>query len=66
MHWDLGSIIFPFSFKEFLIANGWENFDKNFLLAEKNKVLHYLNLYLKNGGFPETIGKEEIFFQSQT
>jgi len=52
--------IYPFSFKEFLIANGWKNFSRNYLLSEKNKILHYLNLYLKNGGFPETVAKDDI------
>ena len=55
------TINYPFSFKEFLLANSWNNFDRNYLLSEKNKILHYLNKYLKNGGFPETIGKEDEF-----
>jgi len=54
------TVIFPFSFREFLVANGWTNFSRNYLLSEKNKLLHYLNLYLKQGGFPETIGKDEM------
>ncbi len=56
----LTTIIFPFSFKEFLMARGWQNFNKEYLLSEKNKILHYLNSYLKNGGFPETVGKDDI------
>lgn len=55
------TVIFPFSFKEYLLANKWNNFDRNYLLSEKNKILHYLNKYLKNGGFPETIDKEDEF-----
>lgn len=55
------TVIFPFSFNEFLLANNWNNFDINYLLSEKNKILHYLSKYLKNGGFPETIGKEDGF-----
>jgi len=51
--------VFPFSFKEFLIAHGWQNFNRNYLLSEKNKILHYLYIYLKQGGFPETVGKSD-------
>ena len=53
------TVLFPFSFREFLISNGWKNFDKDYLLAEKNKILHYLSIYLKYGGFPETMEKDE-------
>jgi len=51
--------LFPFSFKEYLKANNWTNFSANFLKAEKLRLLHYLNLYIKNGGFPETLNKDE-------
>lgn len=53
--------LFPFSFREFLIANGWKDFSRDYLFLEKNKILHYLNLYLKWGGFPETLNADEIF-----
>jgi predicted AAA+ superfamily ATPase len=38
---------------------GWEKFDIDFLKYHKNKVLHYQDVYIKNGGFPETIGKTD-------
>lgn len=53
------TIMFPFSFKEYLYANGWDNFDENYLLSEKNKLLFYLNKYLKNGSFPETVNADD-------
>lgn len=48
--------IFPFNFREFLRA---KNFDsKEELLPEaKGKILNYLDVYLKNGGFPEIVVK---------
>ena len=51
--------VHPFSFKEYLKANGWKNFRKEFIELEKNKVQHYLMQYLKKGGFPETIKKDD-------
>ncbi len=54
------TVVYPFSFREFLKAYGWGNFSRNYLLSEKNKLLHYLDLYLKHGGFPETIAKNDI------
>ena len=52
--------LFPFSFKEFLASKGWKNFDENYLLGKRENLLHYLTDYLKNGGFPETLGKNEL------
>lgn len=44
--------IFPFNFREFLKAKNFELKEK--LLPEiKGKILNYLDIYLKNGGFPE-------------
>lgn len=54
----ISTAVFPFSFKEFLNAEGWTNFSKDHLLSEKNKLLHYIKEYLKKGGFPETIKKD--------
>lgn len=47
------TILFPFSFREYLEAKQWNNFDT--LIAQKNTLLHHLKNYLTNGGFPETI-----------
>lgn len=52
-------VVFPFSFKEVLKFNGWEKFDIDFLKHNKNKLLHYQEEYIKNGGFPEILGKED-------
>jgi len=51
--------VFPFSFREYLKFIGWENFDINFLEYNKNKLLYHQENYIKNGGFPETIGKTD-------
>ena len=51
--------IFPFSFKEYLKYKGWENFSDDYLAYNKNKLLHYMKIYLESGGFPEVIDKNE-------
>ncbi|MCK5558967.1 MAG: ATP-binding protein [Thermoplasmata archaeon] len=51
--------IFPFSFKEYLKFIGWNDFSEDYLEHNKNKLLHYLKLYIEGGGFPETINKNE-------
>ena len=51
--------LMPFSFKEYIKALGWTNFSENYLKAERLRLLHYLSSYLKNGGFPETLDKNE-------
>jgi len=53
-------IIFPFSFIEYLVFIGWKDFSKDYLEYNKNKILHYLSTYIKGGGFPEVIGKNEF------
>jgi len=52
-------VVFPFSFKEFLKFNGWKKFDIDFLKYNKNKLLHYQDEYIKSGGFPEILKKED-------
>lgn len=48
--------IFPFSFREALIASGWnKGFELHVLLANKSKILYQFNEYLKQGGFPEVV-----------
>ena len=51
--------VFPFSFKEYLVFIGWNDFSKDYLAYNKNKVLHHLTTYIEGGGFPEIIGKNE-------
>jgi predicted AAA+ superfamily ATPase len=52
--------IFPFSFVEYLVFIGWKDFSEDYLEYNKNKILHYLLTYIKGGGFPEVIGKNEF------
>jgi hypothetical protein len=52
--------LYPFSFKEYLIAQGWDKFQIDFLEGHKGKVLHFLEKYLEEGGFPETLGLAQI------
>jgi len=49
---SINVIVFPFSFKEFLLANNFEI--KNFYSTiEEAKIKNFLLKYLKNGGFPQ-------------
>jgi predicted AAA+ superfamily ATPase len=50
-------ILTPFSFKEYLIQ---QRIEKPADISNREKVIHYLELYLKNGGFPETIGTDRL------
>lgn len=52
-------VIFPFSFKEYLKFIGWKDFSDDYLEYNKNKLLHYMKLYIEGGGFPEIINKNE-------
>jgi predicted AAA+ superfamily ATPase len=48
--------IFPFSFREALVATGWDKgFEQHVLLFNKPKLLHQFHEYLKDGGFPEVV-----------
>ncbi|MCL4385259.1 MAG: ATP-binding protein [Cyanobacteria bacterium] len=50
--------IFPFSFREFLKAKGWEIKKEQVAVPEvQGKTLSYLNEYLTEGGFPEVVVK---------
>jgi len=52
--------IFPFSFIEYLVFIGWKDFSGDYLEYNKNKILHHLSTYIKGGGYPEVIGKNEF------
>ncbi len=54
------SIVFPFSFREYLRFGGWNNFSPDFLKHNKNKILHHMKAYIEDGGFPEVTGKTEF------
>jgi len=51
--------IFTFSFKEYLKFIGWKKFNIDFLKYHKNKLLYHQEWYIKNGSFPETVGKTD-------
>ena len=51
------NIVMPFSFKEFLKYHKIENPE---LISKREKIIHYLGIYLRKGGFPETIGKDAL------
>lgn len=51
--------IFPFSFKEFLDAKGWEIKKEEINIPEvQGRILNYLDEYRRDGGFPEVIVKK--------
>jgi hypothetical protein len=52
--------VMPFSFFEYLKKRGWDNFDTDYLIYNREKLLYYQKAYLEEGGFPETIGMDEF------
>jgi len=50
-------VITPFSFKEYLIRH---KIEKPADISNREKVMHFLENYLKNGGFPETIDVDRL------
>jgi len=55
------NIMLPFSFKEYLLA---KKIEKPMEISNRDKVIHFLEMYLENGGFPETINTDD--FSSKT
>jgi uncharacterized protein len=51
----------PFSFKEYLQH---QKIDRPFDISNREKVIHHLELYIKNGGFPEVIGADSLTSKS--
>jgi len=49
--------ITPFSFKEYLRHH---KIEKMMDISNREKVIHYLDAYIKNGGFPETINADNL------
>lgn len=54
-------VITPFSFREFLKYSKVEHPE---YASEGERMLHFLELYLKNGGFPEILGKDDLIAKS--
>ncbi|MEW6328964.1 MAG: ATP-binding protein [Candidatus Micrarchaeota archaeon] len=50
-------ILTPFSFKEFLRYHQIEHPGQ---ISEREKLIHFLEIYLQEGGFPETMGKSPL------
>ena len=50
-------VLTPFSFNEYLIQ---QRIEKPADISNREKVMHFLDNYLKNGGFPETIGTDRL------
>jgi len=55
------TILTPFSFQEYLQQ---QKIEKPTAISNREKVMHYLENYLKNGGFPETIGTDQLLSKS--
>lgn len=53
----ISTVMFPFSFKEFLEHH---KIEQPLRISERERILHFLEMYLRNGGFPETIGKDPL------
>ncbi len=57
-------ILTPFSLKEYLTTQEWINTDINYLNMERDRLQYYMEKYMKEGGFPEVVGKD-IFLRQQ-
>ena len=55
------TILTPFSFKEYLIR---QRIEKPADISNREKLMHHLDNYLKNGGFPETISTDQLLSKS--
>ena len=53
----ISTLMFPFSFREFLKHNKIED---PMRISEREKLIHFLESYIYNGGFPEVIGKDSL------
>jgi len=53
----MSTLLFPFSFREFLEYQGIEHLPK---ISETERIIHFLEVYIHRGGFPETIGKDPL------
>ncbi|MEM7823639.1 MAG: ATP-binding protein, partial [Candidatus Aenigmatarchaeota archaeon] len=51
-------LLLPFSFREFLIANSFE-IKEYYTFEERGKLLKLLDMYLKEGGYPEVVFSDE-------
>ncbi|MDH7516829.1 MAG: ATP-binding protein [Candidatus Thermoplasmatota archaeon] len=51
------TLLTPFSFKEYLLHQGIK---QPAHISHREKVIHYLEKYIKNGGFPETINTDPL------
>jgi hypothetical protein len=50
----------PFSFAEYLEKRGWVNFEPDYLIYNREKLLHYQKAYIEEGGFPDVVGRDEF------
>jgi len=50
----------PFSFAEYLKKRGWVNLEPDYLIYNREKLLHYQKAYLEEGGFPDVVGRDEF------
>ncbi|MBN2153765.1 MAG: ATP-binding protein [Candidatus Lokiarchaeota archaeon] len=52
--------LLPFSFREALVANGWDDFDPAAIKRSLPRINGYLERYLAQGGFPETHNSDPL------
>ncbi len=52
--------IMPLSFTEYLRLKGWHDLEPDNLIYNREKLLHYQNAYLEEGGFPESVGMDKF------
>lgn len=51
--------VYPYSFQEYLNANGIDIHEKNAIFAFGKQIVKLANTYFQHGGLPETVGMKE-------
>lgn len=51
--------VYPYSFQEYLNANGIDIHEKNAIFTFGKQIIKLANTYFKHGGLPETVGMKE-------
>ena len=51
--------VYPYSFQEYLNANGIDIHEKNALFTFGKQIVKFANTYFQHGGLPETVGMKE-------
>ena len=52
--------VLPFSFVEYLLFLGWNDFSMERMESKRDEVLHHLHRYIRVGGYPEALKMDDM------